>query len=143
MSEPIVTMRNVSKRFGAKAALADISADVQAGDIIGVLGKNGAGKTTLLEVLLGFSPSNEGSAAVFGEDSMHLSAAAKAQIGFVPQQDELLAMLNGHQQLAIICGVSRELGPRARRPPRRRVERADSIGASPRFRSASARSSPC
>ena len=101
MSEPIVTMRNVSKRFGAKAALADVSADVQAGDIIGVLGKNGAGKTTLLEVLLGFSPSNEGSAAVFGEDAMRLSAAAKARIGFVPQQDELLAMLNGHQQLAI------------------------------------------
>ena len=101
MSEPIVTMRNVSKRFGAKAALADVSADVQAGDIIGVLGKNGAGKTTLLEVLLGFSPPNEGSAAVFGEDSMRLSAAAKAKIGFVPQQDELLAMLNGQQQLAI------------------------------------------
>ena len=56
MSEPIVTMRNVSKRFGAKAALADVSVDVQAGDIIGVLGKNGAGKTTLLDVLLGFSP---------------------------------------------------------------------------------------
>jgi ABC-2 type transport system ATP-binding protein len=101
MSDPIVTMRNVSKRFGAKAALADVSADVQAGDIIGVLGKNGAGKTTLLEVLLGFSPSNEGSAAVFGEDAMRLSAAAKAKIGFVPQQDELLAMLNGQQQLAI------------------------------------------
>ena len=101
MSEPIVTMRNVSKRFGAKAALADVSVDVQAGDIIGVLGKNGAGKTTLLEVLLGFSPPNEGSAAVFGEDSMHLSAAAKAKIGFVPQQDELLAMLKGQQQLAI------------------------------------------
>jgi ABC-2 type transport system ATP-binding protein len=101
MFEPIVTTRNVTKRFGAKAALADVSIDVRPGDIIGVLGKNGAGKTTLLEVLLGFSPPSDGSAAIFGENSLALSAATKAKIGFVPQQDELLFMLKGQQQLAI------------------------------------------
>jgi ABC-2 type transport system ATP-binding protein len=69
--------------------------------VIGVLGKNGAGKTTLLEVLLGFSPPSAGSSQVFGENSMALSAGAKARIGFVPQQDELLGMLTGKQQLAV------------------------------------------
>jgi ABC-2 type transport system ATP-binding protein len=101
MSEPIVTIRNLSKRFGATAALTDVSAEVEEGDVIGVLGKNGAGKTTLLEVLLGFSPPSAGSTHVFGEDSMALSERAKARIGFVPQQDELLGILSGQQQLAI------------------------------------------
>ena len=101
MSEPVVAARNLSKCFGSKVALQGVSAEVAAGDIIGVLGKNGAGKTTLLEVLLGFSPPSEGSATVFGEDCLELSAATKGRIGFVPQQDELLGMLNGKQQLAI------------------------------------------
>ncbi|RPI62801.1 MAG: ABC transporter ATP-binding protein, partial [Lysobacterales bacterium] len=53
MAEPIVSARDVTKLFGAKAALDGVSVDVLPGDIVGVLGKNGAGKTTLLETLLG------------------------------------------------------------------------------------------
>jgi ABC-2 type transport system ATP-binding protein len=102
MAEPIVSARDVAKRFGAKAALDGVSVDVFPGDIVGVLGKNGAGKTTLLETLLGFSTPSRGSVAVFGEDALHMSAAAKARIGFLPQQDELFAMLNGKQHLAIV-----------------------------------------
>ena len=102
MREAIVTARNVTKRFGAKTALDGISAEVFPGDIVGVLGKNGAGKTTLLETLLGFSPPSAGSVAVFGEDALDMSSAAKARIGFLAQQDELFAMLNGKQHLAIV-----------------------------------------
>ena len=101
MSEPVASARNLSKRFGTKDALIDITAEIEQGDVIGVLGKNGAGKTTLLEVLLGFSPPSAGTAMIFGEDSLRLSEAAKARIGFVPQQDELLGMLSGKQQVAI------------------------------------------
>jgi ABC-2 type transport system ATP-binding protein len=103
MAEPIATAHNVSKIFDTKVALDGVSAEVFPGDIIGVLGKNGAGKTTLLETLLGFSPPTRGSTSVFGEDSMQLSAAAKARIGFVPQQDELIGALNGKQLLAIVA----------------------------------------
>jgi len=101
MAEPVVTISNVSKRFGAKAALTDVSARVEPGDVVGILGKNGAGKTTLFEVLLGFSPPSAGSVAIFGEDCLRLSSSVKGRIGFVPQQDELLGMLTGRQQLAI------------------------------------------
>jgi len=103
MSEPLVSARDVTKLFGAKTALDGVSVDVFPGDIVGVLGKNGAGKTTLLETLLGFSPLSRGSVSVFGEDALHMSAAAKARIGFLPQQDELFAMLNGKQHLAIVA----------------------------------------
>jgi ABC-2 type transport system ATP-binding protein len=63
--------------------------------------------------VLGFSPPTKGSTTVFGEDSLALSAAAKARIGFVPQQDELLGVLTGKQLLAIVASFhadwSREL----------------------------------
>ncbi|HEY3519235.1 MAG TPA: ABC transporter ATP-binding protein [Gammaproteobacteria bacterium] len=103
MREPIATARSVSKIFDSKVALDDVSAEVFPGDIIGVLGKNGAGKTTLLETMLGFSPPTRGSTSVFGESSMQMSEAAKARIGFVPQQDELLGVLDGEQLLAIVA----------------------------------------
>jgi ABC-2 type transport system ATP-binding protein len=103
MPEPLVIARNVTKSFGSKVALDDVSAAVLPGDIIGVLGKNGAGKTTLLETVLGFSPPTQGSTTVFGEDSLHLSGSAKARIGFLSQQDEMLWMLTGRQQLAIVA----------------------------------------
>jgi len=107
MTEPMVSIDNVSKRFGAKTALTDVSTRVEAGDVIGILGKNGAGKTTLFEVMLGFSPSSAGSVTIFGEDCLNLSSSAKSRIGFVPQQDELLAMLTGRQQLAITAAFHR------------------------------------
>ncbi len=107
MAEAMVTISDVGKRFGARAALTDVSTRVEAGDVIGILGKNGAGKTTLLEVLLGFSPASAGSVTIFGEDCLSLSSSAKSRIGFVPQQDELLGMLTGRQQLAITAAFHR------------------------------------
>lgn len=94
-----VSLRNLSKSYGRTAVLRGISTEVNAGDVIGVIGKNGAGKTTLLETLLGFSPPTAGEAILFGENAMQMSTAVKERIGFVPQQDELLSTLTGRRQL--------------------------------------------
>jgi ABC-2 type transport system ATP-binding protein len=94
-----VSIRSLSKSFGRQAVLHDITTVVNPGDVVGVIGKNGAGKTTLLETLLGFSPPSSGDATIFGEDCRSMSAATKARIGFVPQQDELLPTLSGRRQL--------------------------------------------
>ncbi|HZF32036.1 MAG TPA: ABC transporter ATP-binding protein [Gammaproteobacteria bacterium] len=107
MTQPVVSAQGLSKSFDAKRVLNGISAAAEIGDVIGVLGKNGAGKTTLLEVLLGFSPPSEGTAEVFGEPSMHLSESAKAKIGFVPQQDELVDILTGRHQLNVTAAFHR------------------------------------
>jgi ABC-2 type transport system ATP-binding protein len=101
MSEAAVSVSKLSKHFDGHAVLRGISTEVRPGDVVGVIGKNGAGKTTLLETLLGFSPPSAGSASVFGEDCLRMSAAVKARIGFVPQQDELLPTLTGRRQLAL------------------------------------------
>ncbi|HET7132758.1 MAG TPA: ABC transporter ATP-binding protein, partial [Gammaproteobacteria bacterium] len=68
---------------------------------------NGAGKTTLIEILLGFGPPTAGAAQVLGETSMRLSEAAKARIGFVPQQDELVGVLTGERQLSLTASFHR------------------------------------
>jgi ABC-2 type transport system ATP-binding protein len=107
MAQPVVNAQGLSKRFGARQVLTGVTAAVARGDVVGVLGKNGAGKTTLLEILLGFSPSTEGSAEVFGEPSMRLSESAKAKIGFVPQQDELVDILTGQHQLNLTAAFHR------------------------------------
>jgi len=101
MNPPVVSTRGLGKVLGDKPVLRDISIDVAPGSVVGLLGKNGAGKTTLLEVLLGFSPATSGTASVFGTDSFAMTAAVKGRIGFVPQQDELLELLTGAEQLAL------------------------------------------
>lgn len=98
---PVISLGELGKVIDGKAILSNITADVECGGIVGLLGKNGAGKTSLIDVLLGFSPPSSGSCRVFGESSFKLSAAAKRRIGFVPQQDELLDSLTGAQQLAL------------------------------------------
>jgi ABC-2 type transport system ATP-binding protein len=97
-----VVAHQLGKSYAGKAILRNVSMDVAAGDIVGVLGKNGAGKTTLLELMLGFTPATSGSVQLFGHDSFRLPGAIKARVGFVPQQDELINQLSGGDQLRVI-----------------------------------------
>jgi ABC-2 type transport system ATP-binding protein len=102
MDDPFVTARGLSKSFGRKSVLENLSFEVRPGDVVGVLGKNGAGKTTLLELMLGFTPASAGEVKVFGHGSYGLPGAAKARIGFVPQQDELVNQLSVSDQLKLV-----------------------------------------
>jgi ABC-2 type transport system ATP-binding protein len=103
MSNPTVQAEHLSKAFGSKQVLHDLSFKVMPGDVIGVLGKNGAGKTTLLELMLGFTPPSSGDIRVFGHESRQLPGAIKKRVGFVPQQDELLDALVAGDQLNLIA----------------------------------------
>jgi ABC-2 type transport system ATP-binding protein len=103
MTEPYVVAQHLGKSFDAKRVLDDVSFDVQPGEIVGVLGMNGAGKTTLLELMLGFTPPSRGSIRVFGHDSFRLPGEAKARVGFVPQQDELVNQLTAADQIGMIA----------------------------------------
>jgi ABC-2 type transport system ATP-binding protein len=103
MNESVISAQALSKRIKDKTILREISVVANPGDIVGVLGKNGAGKTTLFEVLLGFSPPSQGDCRIFGHTSTQLSEQLKARIGFVPQQDELVNLLSGEQQLQLVA----------------------------------------
>lgn len=105
MNAPVVTARNLGKTVGRKTILHDISVDVEPGSVVGIIGKNGAGKTTLMDVLLGFSPATSGSSRLFGHDSFSLPGEVRGRIGFVPQQDELIGMLDGRQHLEMTAAL--------------------------------------
>jgi ABC-2 type transport system ATP-binding protein len=103
MTAPTLALTTLSKRFDAITVLKGISAVVQPGEVIGLLGLNGAGKTTLLETALGFSLPDGGAATIFGQSSTTMDGATKARIGFVPQRDELLEGMKGDSYLALIA----------------------------------------
>jgi ABC-2 type transport system ATP-binding protein len=103
MGSPYIAARGLGKSFSGKPVLADVSFTVEPGDVVGVLGKNGAGKTTLLELVLGFTPPTAGGVQLFGYDSYRLPGAAKARVGFVPQQDELVNQLTAADQIGVIA----------------------------------------
>jgi ABC-2 type transport system ATP-binding protein len=103
MNSPSVHAEHLSRAFGDKHVLRDLSFDVRPGDVIGVLGKNGAGKTTLLELMLGFTPPTAGEIKVFGHPSRNMPGAVKKRVGFVPQQDELVDSLLVAAQISLIA----------------------------------------
>src|SRR5207245_6856267 len=66
MAEPIVQVRNLTKRFGDFTAVDGVSFDIRQGEILGLLGPNGAGKTTTIQMLLGLITPTAGEIRMFG-----------------------------------------------------------------------------
>ena len=104
---PIVSVRDLRKRYGRIEAVAGVSFDVEKGEVFALLGPNGAGKTTTVEILEGLRQADEGSATVAGIDVKKEPARAKARVGVQLQQSafpenfsaketvELFALCNG------------------------------------------------
>lgn len=68
MSDPVLQVSHLSKRFGEFVAVDDISFEIRPGEILGLLGPNGAGKTTTIQMLLGLVTPSSGSVRMFGLD---------------------------------------------------------------------------
>jgi ABC-2 type transport system ATP-binding protein len=95
---PVLEVDGLSKSFGERAALRDVSLDVQSGELLAVLGPNGAGKTTLLSILAGITK----------PDSGRISAS-NGEVGWVPQQAGLYRRLTVEENLRLFAhmeGVS-------------------------------------
>lgn len=89
MAETMLEMRGVRKSFKATRVLDSLDLAVPAGSVVALLGKNAAGKTTLLKCALGLLRPQEGVVTILGEPAWSLSAAAKARLGYVPQEVSL------------------------------------------------------
>jgi ABC-2 type transport system ATP-binding protein len=98
MSAP-VSLRHLQRSLGGVSILNGLTAEVERGQVIALLGKNGAGKTTLLETILGFGFPAFGCVKLWGIDSTAITGEIKQRIGFVPQQDELLPSLTVQEHL--------------------------------------------
>lgn len=82
---PVIEIDHLTKYFGTREIVRDLSLAVPAGSIYGFLGRNGTGKTTTIRVLLGLEDPTRGATRVFGEDSRHLSPETRARIGYLPE----------------------------------------------------------
>ena len=78
---PIISVRDLHKRYGSLTAVDGVSFDVAAGEVFGILGPNGAGKTTTLEMIEGMRPIDEGSAVIDGVDVRSDPREVKRRIG--------------------------------------------------------------
>jgi len=81
-----IEVRQVSKRFGALQALADIDLEIREGEFFGLLGPNGAGKTTLISILAGLARADTGSVRIMGHDVTLDYRNARRALGVVPQE---------------------------------------------------------
>ena len=81
----MISARGLSKTFGTTTALSDVSFDLEAGEVAGLLGRNGAGKTTTLRIVTGYFPPTTGSVLVGGSDMASEPSKAKARIGYLPE----------------------------------------------------------
>lgn len=81
----MIEVKNLTKHYGDKVAVNDISFTVNDGEILGLLGPNGAGKSTTMNMLTGYISSTSGQALINGIDILEDPIKAKAQIGYLPE----------------------------------------------------------
>ena len=111
MSRTVISVRNLTKKFGEFTAVDNISFDVEKGEIFGFLGANGAGKTTAMRMLCGLSYPTSGSGSVAGFDVMREGELIKRHIGYMSQRFSLyndLTVWENIRLFAAIYGLTKE-----------------------------------
>jgi sodium transport system ATP-binding protein len=96
----VVHVERLQKHFGPRAAVAELSFDVAAGEIYGLLGPNGAGKTTTLRILAGLLAPTAGLARIAGVDVAQAPRDAQRRLGFLTGTTGLYGRLTGREVLA-------------------------------------------
>jgi lipooligosaccharide transport system ATP-binding protein len=104
---PAIELRGVVKRFGAITAVDGLDLDVPEGTCLGLLGPNGAGKSTTMRMLTGQALANEGAIKVLGYTLPEESKEARAQMGVVPQLDNLDVDVTVEDNLAVFARLYR------------------------------------
>ncbi len=99
---PALELRNVTKRFGDKVAVDDLSLSIEEGSFIGLLGRNGAGKSTTLKMATGLLLPTSGTITVLGLDIATRGLEARRLMGVMPEDMALLELLTGPQYLRFV-----------------------------------------
>ncbi len=105
MTEPVITVKNLTRRFGDFVAVDHINFEVGKGEIVGYLGPNGSGKTTTIRMLLGLLTPTEGEATVLGYDVFKQSEDVRARVGYMSQKFAIYDDLTTLENLTFYGGV--------------------------------------
>jgi ABC-2 type transport system ATP-binding protein len=94
-----VSARGLTRRFGAHTAVNGVALELKRGEVLGFLGPNGAGKTTTMQMLTGNLAPSEGEVTICGVDMLARPTAAKARIGYLPENPPLYRELTVDEYL--------------------------------------------
>jgi ribose transport system ATP-binding protein len=112
VATPVLEFRSVNKRFGGTQAVADITLDVRAGEILALLGENGAGKSTLIKLLAGIYPSDSGEILFEGKPQSQWRSKdrAKQPVAFIHQDLGLVEWMTVTENVALGMGYAKRFG---------------------------------
>jgi len=119
----VVSAQNVTKWYGPRRAVADVSFAIEPGEIIGLLGPNGSGKSTLFRMLCGYLAPSAGSISVAGHDVVTDSLAVRQAIGYLPEHAPLYDHMRVGEFLNFMANIKGLSGAEARRAVAAAAER--------------------
>lgn len=120
--EQVITVRELTKQFGAFTAVDHISFEVRRGEVFGFLGANGAGKTTAMRMLTGLSRPSSGEASVAGFDVYRQAERIKRHIGYMSQRFSLYEDLTVRENIQFYGGIYGLTGRRLREKTKELIE---------------------
>lgn len=117
MQQPSIILRDVSKSFGKKEVLHNLSLQVEKAEIFGLVGPSGSGKTTLIKMIAGINESTTGDVIVFNTNMPNLNEMKR--IGYMAQADALYEELSAYENADFIATM---YGLKGKRKKERIVE---------------------
>ncbi len=112
----MISVKKLTKTFGNKTAVHDLSFELAGGEILGFLGPNGAGKTTTMRILTGFFPPTSGTATIDGLDVVEDTLKVRSRVGYLPEHVPLYHDMTVREFLHFAAAAKRVAsGERARR----------------------------
>jgi ABC-2 type transport system ATP-binding protein len=112
MSEPVITARGLTKRYGEAVVVDAIDFDILKGETFGLLGPNGAGKTTTILMMLGLTEVSAGTVSVAGHDPVREPLAVKRRVGYLPDAVGFYDNMTATENLAYtarLMGLGRDI----------------------------------
>ncbi|SDI95299.1 ABC transporter ATP-binding protein [Billgrantia gudaonensis] len=108
MTQPVIEMAAVSKRFGTLTALDEVSLTLNEGEVLGLMGHNGAGKSTSMKLILGLIRPSMGRLRVFGHDPSGAEAnVLRQRLGYLPENVQFYEQLSGVEVLRYFARLKR------------------------------------
>ena len=107
MADPVISAKGLTKQYGDKTVVDDLSLQIMPGEIFGLLGPNGAGKTTTILMLLGLTEPTAGTAQIVGNDPTRDALAVKRSVGYLPDSVGFYDDLTGRENLRYTARLNR------------------------------------
>ena len=108
MTQPVIEMRSVGKRFSKLTALDEVSLTLNEGEVLGLMGHNGAGKSTSMKLILGLIRPTSGELRVFGHDPGGPEANdLRLRLGYLPENVQFYEQLSGYEVLDYFARLKR------------------------------------